>query len=86
MIVVVEELLFYAMSTELKAIDLPEGWTCLLELKQLPDGAFSGKAELRQRRRTRCVLVLTQCATQEAALDCGFPRSIDPHLHRAWPH
>ncbi|WP_206169559.1 hypothetical protein [Variovorax guangxiensis] len=29
----------------------------------------SGKAELRQGRRTRCVLVLTQCPTREAALD-----------------
>lgn len=57
------------MSTELKAIDLPEGWTCLLELKQMPDGTFSGKAELRRGRRTRCVLVLTQCPTRDAALD-----------------
>lgn len=57
------------MSTELKAIDLPEGWTCLLELKQMPDGTFSGKADLRQGRRTRCVLVLTQCPSRDAALD-----------------
>ncbi len=56
------------MSTELKAIDLPEGWTCLLQLKQMPDSTFSGKAELHQGRHTRCVLVLTQCATREAAL------------------
>lgn len=57
------------MGTERKAIALPEGWTCLLELKQMPDGTFSGKGELRQGRRTRCVLVLTQCATREATLD-----------------
>lgn len=57
------------MSTELKAIDFPEGWTCLLELKQMSDGTFSGKAELRRGRYTRCVLVLTQCATREAALE-----------------
>lgn len=57
------------MGTELRAIDLPEGWTCLLELQQAPDGTFSGKAELRHGRRTRCVLVLTQCPTRQAALD-----------------
>lgn len=41
----------------------------LAELQQAPDGTFSGKAELRQGRRTRCVLVLMQCPTREAPLD-----------------
>lgn len=52
---------------ETSNIDLPVGWTCWLELKD-EDGACSGKAELREGREIRCVLVLAQKPTREEVL------------------
>lgn len=50
-------------------IDLPEGWSCWLELQQSPEGAYSGKAELREGHERRCVLVIAQQPTREAVIE-----------------
>uniref|UniRef100_UPI000D37E1C0 hypothetical protein n=1 Tax=unclassified Variovorax TaxID=663243 RepID=UPI000D37E1C0 len=57
------------MTPERPDFDLPEGWTCWVELTQAPEGTFGGKAELRQGRVQRCVFVLAQQPTREAALE-----------------
>ena len=49
--------------------DLPEGWTCWVDLKEAPEGTYTGKAELRQGREQRCVFVLAQQPSREAALE-----------------
>ncbi|MDQ0083851.1 hypothetical protein J2W35_004217 [Variovorax boronicumulans] len=49
--------------------NLPEGWTCRLDLKETLEGTYAGKAELRQGRVQRCVFVLTQQPSREAALE-----------------
>jgi len=51
------------------AFDLPTGWTCSVEFQQDPEGTFAGKAELRQGLIPRCVLVVTQQSTREAAFE-----------------
>lgn len=56
-----------SMHKETPEIHLPEGWTCWLELQD-DDGTCSGKAELREGRETRCVLVLAQQPTREEVL------------------
>ena len=58
------------MTASLTELDLPEGWTCWVELTQEPEGFCAGKAELRQGNTQRCVLVVTQQATREAAIEC----------------
>lgn len=50
-------------------LDLPDGWTCWLELNQNNEGTCYGKAELRQGRETRCVFVLAQQSTRQAVLE-----------------
>lgn len=55
------------LPNETQALNLPAGWTCWLELKN-DDGMCSGKAELREGRETRCVLVLAQKPTREEVL------------------
>lgn len=55
------------LPNETQALNLPTGWTCWLELKN-DDGMCSGKAELREGRETRCVLVLAQKPTREEVL------------------
>jgi hypothetical protein len=56
------------MTTSLIDLDLPEGWSCSVELQQTPEGAYVGKAALRQGHTQRCVLVIAQQLTQEAAI------------------
>jgi hypothetical protein len=56
------------MADELPDLGLPHGWTCWPELKQNAEGAFMGKAELRQGSASRCVFVIAQQPTREAAL------------------
>ena len=55
------------LPNETQALNLPTGWTCWLGLKN-DDGMCSGKAELREGRETRCVLVLAQKPTREEVL------------------
>lgn len=50
-------------------LDLPEGWSCWLELQQSPEGAYSGKAELREGNDPRCVLVIAQQPNREALIE-----------------
>jgi hypothetical protein len=57
------------MSQETTDFELPEGWTCWVDLEQAPEGTFAGKAELRQGRVQRCVFVLAQQPSREAALE-----------------
>lgn len=57
------------MSNKVPEFDLPDGWSCRVELKSDTEGTFGGKAELLQGRTTRCVLVLAQQPTRETALD-----------------
>lgn len=57
------------MTQELPDFDLPEGWTCWVDLTQAPEGTYTGKAELRQGREQRCVFVLAQQPSREAALE-----------------
>jgi hypothetical protein len=56
------------MSEELLDLNLPVGWTCWLELTSSADGAFSGKAELRHDRETRCVFLLAQKSSRAEVL------------------
>ena len=56
------------MTTLNECIELTEGWTCWIELQQGEDGFFNGKAEIRQGRTQRCVLVIARQPTREAAL------------------
>lgn len=57
------------MADELSVGDLPNGWACWLELTKAPEGGFSGKGELRQGHATRCVFILTQHPTRDAAVE-----------------
>ncbi|EJL71925.1 hypothetical protein ACCC97_18840 [Variovorax sp. Varisp85] len=57
------------MTHEFSDFDLPEGWTCQVDLKKAPEGTYAGKAELRQGRVQRCVFVLAQQPSREAALE-----------------
>jgi len=57
------------MTASLIDLDLPEGWRCWVELQLTPEGAYFGKAELREGRVQRCVLVIAQQPTREAALE-----------------
>lgn len=50
------------------APDLPAGWTCRIDLNPSPEGTFSGKAELSFKGAQRCVLVIAQQPSREAAL------------------
>ncbi|MET3372633.1 hypothetical protein ABIC89_001681 [Variovorax boronicumulans] len=50
-------------------LDLPPGWSCWLELQQTADGVYAGKAELREGAAPRCVLVIAQQPSREAALE-----------------
>ena len=67
------------MSAEATAINLPEGWTCSLELKRGLEGTFGGRAELLQGRSVRCVLILTQCPTRDAAIE-QFQRRMESSI------
>jgi hypothetical protein len=49
--------------------NLPEGWTCRVDLEETLEGTYTGKAELRQGRVQRCVFVLTQQPSRDAALE-----------------
>ena len=57
------------MTASLTDLDLPEGWRCRVELQRTPEGAYVGKAELREGHVQRCVLVIAQQSTREAALE-----------------
>lgn len=57
------------MAHKFSDFDLPEGWTCQVDLKKAPEGTYAGKAELRQGRVQRCVFVLAQQPSREAALE-----------------
>lgn len=57
------------MTHKLPDFDLPEGWTCSMDLKEAPEGTYAGKAELRQGRVQRCVFVVAQQPSREAALE-----------------
>ena len=59
---------FEAMTASLMDLNLPEGWSCWVELQTL-EGAYFGKAELRQGNTQRCILVIAQQLTREAALE-----------------
>lgn len=56
-----------AMASSALTINLPAGWQCDVALTQNADGAFFGKAELRQGREARCVFVIAQQPSREAA-------------------
>jgi hypothetical protein len=55
------------MNGNIPEFGLPDGWTGSVELQKSADGCFAGKAELREGRDARCVFVLTQQPTREAA-------------------
>jgi len=57
------------MTAALANLGLPEGWSCWLELQQTAEGAYAGKAELREGAAQRCVLVISQQPSREAALE-----------------
>lgn len=67
------------MSAEATTINLPEGWTCSLELKRGLEGTFGGRAELLQGHSVRCVLMLTQCPTRDAAIE-QFQRRMESFI------
>lgn len=54
------------MTTDVPGLDLLPGWQCSIELKQNAEGAYFGKAELRQGSEVRCVFVLARQASREA--------------------
>jgi hypothetical protein len=58
-----------AMTSSQIDLNLPEGWSCWVELQQTLEGAYFGKAELRQGYTQRCVLVIAQQLTREAVLE-----------------
>lgn len=55
------------MSSSVLDLDLPAGWKCYVTLTQNAEGAFFGKAELRQGGEARCVFVIAQQHSREAA-------------------
>jgi len=57
------------MTATVVQLDLPPDWSCRLELQQTADGAYAGKAELREGAAQRCVLVIAQQPSREAALE-----------------
>ncbi|WP_143072686.1 MULTISPECIES: hypothetical protein [unclassified Variovorax] len=63
-------------------LDLPAGWHCDVVLTQNFEGAVSGKAELRQGREARCVFVIAQQGSREAA-QARLQFRID-HFVREW--
>jgi len=68
-----------SMSAEATTINLPEGWTCSLELRRGLDGTFGGRAELLQGHSVRCVLMLTQRPTRDAAIE-QFQRRMESFI------
>lgn len=50
-------------------VDLPTGWKCFIELKQSPDGNFSGSADLEFEGQKRCALIVAAQPTEVAALE-----------------
>jgi hypothetical protein len=60
--------ILWLMPDSLLAPDLPVGWTCRIDLNSTPEGTYSGKAELRFEGEQRCVLVIAQQPSREAAL------------------
>ncbi|SDI77316.1 hypothetical protein [Variovorax sp. OV700] len=58
------------MTASLMDFDLPEGWSCSVELELTTEGVYAGRAELRHEFTQCCVLVVTQQPTCEAALEC----------------
>jgi hypothetical protein len=58
------------MTASLMNFDLPEGWSCAVELELAVEGVYAGRAELRHELTQCCVLVVTQQPTREAALQC----------------
>ncbi|WP_369656270.1 hypothetical protein [Variovorax sp. V213] len=63
------------MATSLMDFDLPEGWSCSVELELTTEGVYAGRAELRHEFTQCCVLVVTQQPTREAALECMKSRA-----------
>lgn len=56
------------MATNYEDFDLPEGWSCRVELKQELEGTFGGRAELWWGHTQRCVFVLAEQPSREIAL------------------
>lgn len=50
-------------------IDLPAGWTCLIELQMGADGHFSGSADLQFEGKKRCALFVAAQPNEAAALE-----------------
>lgn len=57
------------MPREPAQLDLPDGWTCSIELRNCVDGGCAGTAELRQGREVRCLLVVALLPSREAVLE-----------------
>ena len=72
------------MPDEPSPFDLPDDWSCIVELVDAPDGASSGKAELQELRQTRCVFVVTRQPSREAALERLKFRA--HHFIEEWDH
>lgn len=51
-------------------LELPRGWLCRLELRRVPDGAYTGRAELSCPHGVRrCLLLILPQPCREAALE-----------------
>lgn len=64
------------------AIDLPDKWTGSFRLKRTPSGTYVGIARLSLGGVQRCVLVITQQSSWDAALDRAKLRA--GHFVREW--
>lgn len=70
------------MDTARLDIEVPEGWTCWIELTRTPSGTYAGIAELNLRGVHRCALVITQQLSWDAARDRATLRA--GHFVKQW--
>lgn len=64
-------------------LDVPEGWSCWMELTRTPDGSYSGVADLALRGVHRCYLVITRQRSRDEAVQRATVRA--DHYVRQWP-
>ena len=70
------------MDTARLDIDVPEGWTCWVELTRTPKGTYAGFAQLSLCGIPRCALVITQQLSWDSAVERATTRA--DHFVRQW--
>jgi len=73
---------FEQMPREPAQFELPDEWTCSIELRNCVDGGCAGTAEMRQGREVRCLLVVAMLPSREEALERMRFRA--DHFIRDW--